>query len=146
MKKLLMLSCIMFVLTGCMKSNNVIELGNITEEGDVVVKKSIETEPKYNELMEIFNNGTNLKLSDEEVNRLPYQYIQFKDRTQNLIVVNYNMWLDEENERILYSDYVARVPLYYVIEDEEYNKLLDVFEKDKMQTFSDQYENFDQSN
>ncbi|MGE7925000.1 hypothetical protein ACQKND_17725 [Viridibacillus arvi] len=136
----------MFVLTGCMKSNNVIELGNITEEGDVVVKKSIETEPKYNELMEIFNNGTNLKLSDEEVNRLPYQYIQFKDRTQNLIVVNYNMWLDEANERILYSDYVSRVPLYYVIKDEEYNKLLNVFEKDKMQTFADQYENFDQTN
>ncbi|MFE6167752.1 hypothetical protein ACFVP8_07680 [Viridibacillus arvi] len=146
MKKLLMLCCIMFVLTGCMKSNNVIELGNITEEGDVVVKKSIETEPKYNELMEIFNNGTNLKLSDEEVNRLPYQYIQFKDRTQNLIVVNYNMWLDEKNERILYSDYISRVPLYYVIEDEEYNKLLDVFEKDKMQTFADQFENFDQTN
>ncbi|MGF9977187.1 hypothetical protein ABE042_12510 [Viridibacillus arvi] len=139
MKKFLMLCCIMFVLTGCMKSNNVIELGNVTEEGDVVVKKSIETEPKYNELMEIFNNGTNLKLSDEEVKRLPYQYIQFKDRTQNLIVVNYNMWLDEENERILYSDYVSRVPLYYVIKDEEYNKLLDVFEKDKMQTFADQY-------
>ncbi|MGE7934051.1 hypothetical protein [Viridibacillus arvi] len=146
MKKLLMLCCIMFVLTGCMKSNNVIELGNVTEEGDVVVKKSIETEPKYNELMEIFNNGTNLKLSDEEVNRLPYQYIQFKDRTQNLIVVNYNMWLDEKNERILYSDYISRVPLYYVIEDEEYNKLLDVFEKDKMQTFADQFENFDQTN
>lgn len=137
MKKLLMLFCVLFVLSGCMESNNVIELGNVTEKGNVVVKKSIETEPKYKELMDIFNNGTNLKLSDDEVNSLPYQYIQFKDKTQNLIVVNYNMWLDEENKRILYSDYVAKVPLYYVIEDEEYNKLLDVFEKDTLQTFAE---------
>lgn len=119
------------LISGCMETTHSVQMGTVDQNGTIQLLKSERNEEIYQKSLETFNNGRNIKIIPADIKNLKTHYIQFKDDNQNLVISNYNVWFDNQKNRIIFTDHV-RPYSYYKIEDGDIEFLRNLLFKDEV--------------
>ncbi|MGX9134484.1 hypothetical protein ACWV26_08900 [Rummeliibacillus sp. JY-2-4R] len=122
---------LILLLTGCMEPNHSVQTGTVDQMGTIEISNTLRNEKTYQKGIQSFNNGRNIKISPDEIEHLKTHYIQFRDNTQNLVIGNYNVWLDQNKKRIIFTDSVKEYS-YYEIEDKDAQFVQNLMFKDEV--------------
>lgn len=114
---------IFFTLTACGAEMHSIQMGRISNEGNIRLEKSYKNEESYQKIHELLSDATNFHFSENEVDHFQRQYIQLLNEQQNILVVNYYLWDDVANERYICRPYYESDLLFYKIEGHKYRVL-----------------------
>ncbi len=121
---------LLLLLTGCMEPNHSVQTGTVDQKGTIQISNTLRNEKTYQKGIQTFNNGRNIKVSSEEIESLKTHYIQFRDNNQNLVIDNYNVWLDSNKKRIIFTDSTKEYS-FYQIEDDDKDFIKNLMFKDE---------------
>lgn len=132
MKKLLLILVSVFVfftLTSCDRESHTIQLGTVSNTGNIELKKTFTDEECYQKIHKLLADAKNIRLSESEVSHFTRQYIQMINERKNILEVNYYMWDDVRNERFIIRPYYEDKSLFYEIIGHNYRMLKKELEK-----------------
>lgn len=128
----LLLLIMVLMLTACNRGTmHSIQYGKVDRNGNIVITKTIKSDPIFENSEKLLGSMRNIFLKKDQVNHLSTQYMQFRNERQNMVISNYYLWDDVENERFICRPYFDDAVLFYEITGHEYRMLKKEIDKIK---------------
>lgn len=134
MKKIIMGVILLFsmvILTACYEEQHSIQYGKVDNHGKIELQKTLTSEEDFKRLDEILKDSKNISILESDLDHLSKKYIQLTNDKQNMIMTNYIVWLDEENERYICYPFAEEKKLFYAVTERDYKGMKRVIEKVK---------------